>query len=75
MLTLLRKEGGLHAIDRQVNFWVRLGKGCIDNPELPTTFVAEYLASPGEVKGKGFIPLPLERLINRIKNTKNPIAL
>ncbi|MBU3637246.1 hypothetical protein [Polynucleobacter sp. es-MAR-4] len=56
MLTLLRKEGNQHAIDRQVNFWVRLGKACIDNPELPTSFVAECLASLSEVKDKGFIP-------------------
>jgi hypothetical protein len=41
MLTLLRKEGNQHAIDQQVNFWVRLGKAWIDNPELPTSFVAE----------------------------------
>ncbi|HBK43579.1 MULTISPECIES: hypothetical protein [unclassified Polynucleobacter] len=56
MLALLRKESNIHAIDQQVNFWVRLGKACIENPELPTTFVAECLTSLSEAKSKGFIP-------------------
>ncbi len=42
--------------DEQINFWAKLGKACIDNPELPTTFVAECLASLSEAKSKRFIP-------------------
>ena len=56
MQTLLRKESNVHTINQQVNFWVRLGKACIDNPKLPTTFVAECLTSLSEVKSRGFLP-------------------
>lgn len=58
----LYREAGLsgkrnsRSTDEQINFWAKLGKACIDNPELPTIFVAEYLASLSEAKSKRFIP-------------------
>jgi hypothetical protein len=56
MQKLLSKESNVHAIDQQVNFWVRLGKACINNPELPTTFVAGCLESLSETQSNAFIP-------------------
>lgn len=44
------------SVDEQINFWAKLGRACIDNPELPTTFVAGCLMSLNEAKRKGFIP-------------------
>jgi len=56
MQILLGKESNFHAVDEQINFWARLGKACIDNPELPTSFVADCLASLIGAKSQGFTP-------------------
>jgi len=29
----------------QIEFWAEVGKACIDNPDLPVTFVIDSLAS------------------------------
>jgi hypothetical protein len=52
----LRGGRNSRSADEQINFWARLGKACIDNPELPTTFVADCLESLSEAQSNGFIP-------------------
>ena len=75
MQKLLSKGSNVHAIDQQVNFWVRLGKACINiqNCQLPLWLAAwSLLVRP---KAMHSYLLPLDRMISGMKNTKNPIAL
>jgi len=32
----------------QIEFWARVGRAALDNPDLPVTFIAESLASMAE---------------------------
>lgn len=32
----------------QIEFWAKVGRAALDNPDLPVSFVAESLASMGE---------------------------
>ncbi|MDO8713949.1 MAG: hypothetical protein Q7K13_05660 [Polynucleobacter sp.] len=43
--------------DEQFNYWARLGKACLDNPELPTPFVVECLESLEESRSGQLSPL------------------
>ena len=36
------------SISGQIEFWARVGRAAIDNPDLPVSFVAESLASLAE---------------------------
>ncbi|MDP3018598.1 MAG: ParD-like family protein [Methylococcaceae bacterium] len=36
------------SIARQIEFWARVGRAALDNPDLPVSFVAESLASIAE---------------------------
>lgn len=36
------------SIAGQIEFWARVGRAALDNPDLPVTFVAESLASMAE---------------------------
>jgi hypothetical protein len=36
------------SIAGQIEFWARVGRAALDNPDLPVTFVAESLASLAE---------------------------
>lgn len=42
----------------QIEFWARVGRAALDNPELPVSFVAESLASLAEPREQAlpFIP-------------------
>jgi hypothetical protein len=42
----------------QVEFWAKVGRAALDNPELPVSFVAESLASLSEPREQStpFIP-------------------
>ena len=42
----------------QIEFWARVGRAALDNPDLPVTFVAEALASLTEPREESepFIP-------------------
>ena len=42
----------------QVEFWAKVGRAALDNPELPVSFVAESLASLSEPREQAtpFIP-------------------
>jgi len=46
------------SISGQIEFWARVGRAALDNPDLPVSFVAESLASMAEPKeqAKPFIP-------------------
>lgn len=35
-------------ISDQVEFWAKVGRAALDNPDLPVTFIAESLASMAE---------------------------
>ena len=37
-------------IQAQIEFWVKVGRGAIDNPDLPATFIADSLASLSDPK-------------------------
>jgi hypothetical protein len=53
------KSAALHngfCADEQIEFWARLGRACIENPDLPPTFVAECLLSLAESRDQEMIP-------------------
>lgn len=51
---LLYREARAHAhaerrtIARQLEFWARMGKAALDNPDLPTEFVKDLLIARAE---------------------------
>lgn len=53
---LLYREARAHAhaerrtIARQLEFWARMGKTALDNPDLPTEFVKDLLIARAEGK-------------------------
>lgn len=51
------------SISGQVEFWARVGRAALDNPDLPVSFVAESLASMAEPKEQAepFIPKSLQQ--------------
>jgi hypothetical protein len=46
------------SISGQVEFWARLGRAALDNPDLPVSFIAESLASLSEPReyAQAFVP-------------------
>ena len=36
---------GQRTTSQQIQYWAKIGKACIDNPDLPVTFVIDSLAS------------------------------
>jgi hypothetical protein len=46
------------SIAGQIEFWARVGRAALDNPDLPVTFVAESLASMAESREQAipFVP-------------------
>ncbi|WP_336901056.1 ParD-like family protein [Rhodoferax sp.] len=46
------------SIAGQIEFWARVGRAALDNPDLPVTFVAESLASMAEPREQAtpFVP-------------------
>ena len=46
------------SIAGQIEFWARIGRAALDNPDLPVTFVAESLASMAEPReqAEAFVP-------------------
>jgi hypothetical protein len=37
-------------IEAQVEFWIKVGRAAIDNPDLPASFIADSLASLSETR-------------------------
>ena len=56
-----RKER--RTIAAQIEFWVKLGRGAIDNPDLPTSFIADSLASLSEPRPAKQPQYKLEELL------------
>jgi len=50
--------GEHRSIAGQIEFWARVGRAALDNPDLPVSFVAESLASLSERREQAepFIP-------------------
>lgn len=48
------------SIAGQIEFWAKVGRAALDNPDLPVTFVAESLASLAEPREHAtpFVPRP-----------------
>jgi hypothetical protein len=46
------------SIAGQIEFWARVGRAALDNPDLPVTFIAESLASLAEPRelAEPFVP-------------------
>lgn len=46
------------SIAGQIEFWARVGRAALDNPDLPVTFIAESLASMSEPRedAQPFVP-------------------
>lgn len=46
------------SIAGQVEFWARVGRAALDNPDLPVSFIADSLASMAELREQAqpFIP-------------------
>ncbi|RFP12188.1 hypothetical protein D0T23_18150 [Duganella sp. BJB475] len=57
---LARQDAALEhrTIAGQIEFWARIGRAALDNPDLPVSFVAESLASLAEPREQAqpFIP-------------------
>ena len=57
-LAKLEAKAEHRTIAGQIEFWARVGRAALDNPDLPVTFVAESLASMAEPREQAvpFIP-------------------
>ncbi|MYM30258.1 hypothetical protein GTP58_18155 [Duganella sp. CY15W] len=46
------------SIAGQIEFWARVGRAALDNPDLPVSFIAESLASLAEPResAQAFVP-------------------
>ena len=46
------------SISGQIEYWAKVGRAALDNPDLPVSFIAESLASLAEPRGEAteFIP-------------------
>lgn len=49
------------SIAGQIEFWARVGRAALDNPDLPVSFVAESLASMGEPRDQSLPFVPRSR--------------
>ena len=49
------------SIAGQIEFWARVGRAALDNPDLPVTFVAESLASMAEPREQAIQFVPRRR--------------
>jgi hypothetical protein len=41
----LAAADGQRTVSEQIQYWAKIGKACIDNPDLPVNFVIDSLAS------------------------------
>ncbi|ANI99712.1 hypothetical protein A8O14_06260 [Polynucleobacter wuianus] len=57
-LAKLEAKAEHRTIAGQIEFWAKVGRAAIDNPDLPVSFIAESLASLAEPRESGtpFIP-------------------
>lgn len=47
----------------QIEYWAKIGRAALDNPDLPVSFVAESLASLTEPRGEAtpFVPRSIQK--------------
>ena len=47
----------------QIEYWAKVGRAALDNPDLPVSFVAESLASLTEPRGEAtrFVPRSIQK--------------
>jgi len=50
------------SIAGQIEFWARVGRAALDNPDLPVSFVADSLASMAEAHSQSQPFVPRSRL-------------
>jgi len=53
--------GEHRSIAGQIEFWARVGRAALDNPDLPASFVAESLASLSEPRDLAVAFIPRSR--------------
>lgn len=60
LYNLAKQDASLEhrSISGQIEFWARVGRAALDNPDLPVSFVAESLASMAEsrLQSEAFVP-------------------
>ena len=60
LYNLAKQDAALEhrSIAGQIEFWARVGRAALDNPDLPVNFVAESLASMAEsrMQSEAFVP-------------------
>lgn len=49
-------------ISGQIEFWAKVGRAALDNPDLPVSFIAESLASMAEPRAEAIPFVPRSRL-------------
>lgn len=51
-------QAEFRTVQGQVEFWAKVGRAALDNPDLPATFIAESLMSMAESREDGipFVP-------------------
>ena len=49
------------SIAGQIEFWARVGRAALDNPDLPVSFIAESLASMAEPREQALPFVPRSR--------------
>jgi hypothetical protein len=47
----------------QVEYWAKVGRAALDNPDLPVSFVAESLASMAEPRDQATLFVPKSRAV------------
>ncbi len=57
---MARQDASLEhrTISGQIEYWAKVGRAALDNPDLPVSFIAESLASIAEPRGDAtdFVP-------------------
>lgn len=48
-------------ISGQIEFWAKVGRAALDNPDLPVSFIAETLASMAEPRSEATLFVPRSR--------------
>lgn len=51
------------SISGQVEFWAKIGRAALDNPDLPVSFIAESLASLAEPREHATVFVPKSRAV------------
>lgn len=46
----LESKGEMRTVQGQLEFWIKVGKAALENPELPASFIAEAVLSLEEPK-------------------------